>query len=640
MVFNLDKIEKLIGKIKNEIEGLNGFQKFGSNANKVKKGVLIELIKGGHAGFDAKYTKWEDYLLDSPNGEEGVKDTGDGKKIKKEYELREGSLYNAFAIVMTEWFWNITSNLEKEKKTNWKKHIEKSWKDFEDVRNVNNHGSAKSIFGDFGAEKGGDNGGINVRSWADSKDGGNTAFDYGLTYNQAIKQMKEWGEPKFDLNFAKNILKKTWQEQANQNFLDKTENTNFQNKINELGGINGKWDKNDGINGTIDKIKNEKDSKELTESILEIIGYVFVDWFLEKAKTTTDIKQKKMYLGRIDKFFDENQYYPYQRAINDTTNQENIRKLREEVDSGTTSGDAFQPKLTDIYLEDKSLEGELDLTDEPHLERVWYHHELRIIDNHDLTMARLTKRKPPKGLRLKVASNVEVSKYIPANKVLEELYPDNGTRENITKLDLTQKGLRGTLDLSDFEDLEELVINLDCPWGRKYAKSNYITGFQFSDPKKIKKLTLTNNPNDWVLDRLDNLTNLETLILRGEDYKNPAQWKGSLKGLENLTNLTELDISYCPNIREGLESLESLERLECKETVYEKQLKSFGGDARAWKITLFPEKVSDNDAVISQKIKEYLTESHQYLTELNQWQKTDRDVENKIKILEELNRSS
>jgi hypothetical protein len=170
-----------------------------------------------------------------------------------------------------------------------------------------------------------------------------------------------------------------------------------------------------------------------------------------------------MYLGRIDKFFDENQYYSYQRAINDTTNQENIRKLREEVNSGTTSGDAFQPKLTDIYLEDKSLEGELDLTDEPHIERVWYHHELRIIDNHDLTMARLTGRKPPKGLRLKVASNVEVSKYVPANKVLEELYPDDGTRENITKLDLTQKGLRGTLDLTDFEDLEELVINLDCP---------------------------------------------------------------------------------------------------------------------------------------------------------------------------------
>jgi hypothetical protein len=102
MVFNLDKIKKNIQKIKNEIEGLNGFQKFDSNANKVKKSVLIELNKGGHAGFDAKYTKWEDYLLDSPNGEEGVKDTGDGKKIKEEYELREGSLYNAFAIVMTE----------------------------------------------------------------------------------------------------------------------------------------------------------------------------------------------------------------------------------------------------------------------------------------------------------------------------------------------------------------------------------------------------------------------------------------------------------------------------------------------------------------------------------------------------------
>jgi len=48
-----------------------------------------------------------------------------------------------------------------------------------------------------------------------------------------------------------------------------------------------------------------------------------------------------------------------------------------------------------------------------------------------------------------------------------------------------------------------------------------------------------------------------------------------------LENLIELDISYCPNIKQGLESLKELEKCEAKETIYEKQLKGFGGDVKA-----------------------------------------------------------
>jgi len=45
---------------------------------------------------------------------------------------------------------------------------------------------------------------------------------------------------------------------------------------------------------------------------------------------------------------------------------------------------------------------------------------------------------------------------------LAELYPVD-ERDGITELNLTNKGLRGSLDLSDFTDLEQLTINLDCP---------------------------------------------------------------------------------------------------------------------------------------------------------------------------------
>lgn len=287
--------------------------------------------------------------------------------------------------------------------------------------------------------------------------------------------------------------------------------------------------------------------------------------------------------------------------------------------------------LTDLYLSRNDLEGVLSLKWEefPKLERVWYHYELKIVDNYNLTIARLLKKKIKGGLFLETESNVQILKYTPIDEVLEKLYPEDKQKE-ITELDLTQKGLRGTLDLEEFEKLEELTLNMDCPWGRKYANSNYITGLAL--PTSLKKLTLINNPIEWDLSKLATLTDLEELNIQG-DSKYPAQWTG-LEELKELENLTKLDISYNPNIKLGLETIKNLEKVAVKGTNYERSLKSFNGDVQAWKIFVHPKEVSKDKDEIVQKINEYLVQSHDYLKFLDEKGYTDRDLASKIELLE------
>lgn len=294
--------------------------------------------------------------------------------------------------------------------------------------------------------------------------------------------------------------------------------------------------------------------------------------------------------------------------------------------------------LTDLYLFDKDLAGKLDLTANfDKLERVWFHHELKIISNYDLTIASILKQKEPEGIFLKVDGKVEVKKYVPAEVVMENLYPKT-TRGAITELDLTQKGLRGNLDLSDFANLEKLTLNLDCPWGRKYANSNLLTGLILEKNTKLTELILTNLRIGLGLDELNHLTALKKLVLKGESDEYPAGWTGSLEDLETLAELTELDISYCSQIKTGLEKLPKLEKLTCRGTSYEKQLKSFGGDVLAWKIIVFPEEVSTDKGTLVKKINEYLNQTQQSLKILGKKQLTDLDLESKVEILATRNR--
>ncbi|CAG8471953.1 33643_t:CDS:10 [Gigaspora margarita] len=241
--------------------------------------------------------------------------------------------------------------------------------------------------------------------------------------------------------------------------------------------------------------------------------------------------------------------------IRNVTNDLNYNQFRALVEHGENK------KLTDLYLSGKDLEGDLKLPFEefPKLERVWYADKLRIITKFDLDMAVLLKEKMPKGISLEVENRVQILKYTPIEEVMEKLYPNEEENKEITELDLTQKGLRGTLDLEGFE--------------KKNVNSNYITGLNL--PRSLKILTLTNNP-------------IEREV-------------GTLIGLENLT---KLDISYNPNIKLGLENFENLEEAKVKGTNYEKSLKSFN-------VIVYPEKVSEDKPEIIQKINELLTYSHE-----------------------------
>ena len=296
--------------------------------------------------------------------------------------------------------------------------------------------------------------------------------------------------------------------------------------------------------------------------------------------------------------------------------------------------------LTDLFLSNEEVKGSLELKWEeyPKLERVWYNHKLRIITNFDLKIAALLGQEEPKGVFLKTEVGVEVLKYTPIEERMAELFPGDEHNKTITSLDLTQKGLRGTLSLEDFENLEELIVNMDCPWGRKYANSNYITGLNFGDAaNNLKKLTLINNPNEWDIGKLNNLTKLEELIIKG-DSNYFAQWTGSLKKLEGLESLIKLDVSYNPNLKIGLESIKNLEEIEAKGTVYEKSLKSFNGDIQAWKLIFHPEKISEGKDEIIKQINENLIQTRQSLKELDKKQLTDTDLEKKVEILETRNR--
>ncbi|CAG8437541.1 6962_t:CDS:2 [Ambispora leptoticha] len=146
-----------------------------------------------------------------------------------------------------------------------------------------------------------------------------------------------------------------------------------------------------------------------------------------------------------------------------------------------------EEELYDICRDSEELEGELILTYEE--------------------FPKLERKEVPQGVFLKTENRVEVLAYTPIEERLIEIISEE--KQKTTKLDLTQKGLRGSLDLSEFDNLEELT---------------------------------------------------------------------DLKVLENLT---ELDISYNPNLKEGLEDLETLEKIKGKGTVYEEKLKKVGGDFQA-----------------------------------------------------------
>jgi len=132
---------------------------------------------------------------------------------------------------------------------------------------------------------------------------------------------------------------------------------------------------------------------------------------------------------------------------------------------------------------------------------------------------------------------------------LSQNYPCE-QRNQVKFLEISGKGLRGWLDLTDFVNLEEL-----------YCYDNQLTGIKFADSvlDKLRVLHVGNNhfpPQDLSL--FSHFIKLEVLNLGNSNFT------GSLKVLKNLTNLRSLDISDT-DIESGLIHLsDHLESLFCR----------------------------------------------------------------------------
>ena len=133
---------------------------------------------------------------------------------------------------------------------------------------------------------------------------------------------------------------------------------------------------------------------------------------------------------------------------------------------------------------------------------------------------------------------------IQAQDWLDVFYPKEQRKEK-KKLWIDEKNLIGSLDLSDFTELEEL-----------WCSRNKLTSLS-SLGKKLEVIAGWDNNFSGDLSVFSNLTNLETLDISG------SYFFGSLEPLKNLTKLRELDISNT-DINSGLEYLpDSIKKIKC-----------------------------------------------------------------------------
>jgi len=129
-------------------------------------------------------------------------------------------------------------------------------------------------------------------------------------------------------------------------------------------------------------------------------------------------------------------------------------------------------------------------------------------------------------------------------------------------LDISHKNLTGTLDLSDFTNLEKLKMS-----SNQLADISFLK--QLPNPEKLRVLDLSSNNITSDLRPFSCFTNLEELSLGGIinvnievmlknrdklSEKSLNKFYGSLKPLKNLTKLKKLDISDT-DIDKGLEYL-------------------------------------------------------------------------------------
>ncbi|KLL04384.1 MAG: HET domain protein [Mycoplasmataceae bacterium RV_VA103A] len=252
-------------------------------------------------------------------------------------------------------------------------------------------------------------------------------------------------------------------------------------------------------------------------------------------------------------------------------------------------------EIYEIYLNEPSLSGELDLGD---FTITWT--QLKVYISLEVDETKLEIKNLPK--------KAEIIKLVNAQEYINQKYPTKEKREQVKGLYIRDENLEGELDLSDFNNLEELdcscnkLINLDCSnlihLEGLYCNDNYLTKIIYpTNPEKLTYLEISDNnfPEQ-------NLTCFRHLIhLQRLEVGNPnLKWEnkcnrfiGSLEPLKNLTKLKELRILNT-DIDSGLEYLpDCLESLACyssthsipqrKATKIYEELLFYGWRLKTWK---------------------------------------------------------
>jgi hypothetical protein len=204
---------------------------------------------------------------------------------------------------------------------------------------------------------------------------------------------------------------------------------------------------------------------------------------------------------------------------------------------------------------------------------------------------------PNKNLNLEPLKKEFISwleKPKPTQEYLDAIYPKN-QRNTIKELNLENKNLTGSLDLSDFVNLEELYceknkltsLNLSSCADLKeiHCQDNNLTEINLPQGKELEILDLSDNKFNQDLSFLKDLVSLKVLGLGNNKFY------GNLEPLKNMDKLRWLDISNT-DIDSGLEYLpESVEDFKCsadkrkdaKVKVIEDILKTYNNSFINWK---------------------------------------------------------
>ena len=163
--------------------------------------------------------------------------------------------------------------------------------------------------------------------------------------------------------------------------------------------------------------------------------------------------------------------------------------------------------VTKLYIDEKDLEGELDLTGFTNLEKIYISHYIGENDE----------------IKLGIKDEEKIVKLVNAQKFLEkytEEYPDKET------LDLSNKNLEGNLDLTKFTDLDEVNVT-----GNPYLG-------EIKNPNLETNVIRWNDIQEWFDKKYsdkDKVIKIDFAELKEVDFNKESELK-----IEEFNNLKEI----------------------------------------------------------------------------------------------------